>query len=85
MDQMTSTKRFPIVLSDELGVGRVQICNEECIHLSVGPVTLNLSPMAFAETAELIRNAMEELSKLRTSGQDATERAQAALSSRAIQ
>lgn len=52
------------MLSDDPGVGRIGLCSNQCVHFSVGPVTLNLSPMAFAEAAVLVRNAMNGLSKL---------------------
>ena len=55
---------FSILLSEDPGVGRVQLCDEHCVHLTIGPVTLNLSPAAFAEAATLVRDAMDELSKL---------------------
>lgn len=56
--------KSPILLSNDPGVGRVWLCNEQCIHLTIGPITLNLSPVAFAEAATLVRNAMDQLSKL---------------------
>ncbi len=53
-----------VILADCPGLGRVSLCGCKSIHLSIGPVTLNLEPQAFAQTAVLIRNAIEQLAKI---------------------
>ncbi len=62
-----------VVLADYPGLGRVRLCECDSIHLSIGPVTLNLAPDAFAQAAILIRNAMDQLTEIiasRESGLD---------------
>lgn len=58
-----------LTLAERPGLGQVRICGCNAIHLSVGPVTITLSPEAFAETAILIREAMESLSVLVAAGE----------------
>jgi hypothetical protein len=53
-----------VILADHPGLGRVQLCECNSIHLSIGPVTVNLAPEAFAQTAILIRNAMQQLNEI---------------------
>ena len=50
-----------VVLADVPGLGRIHLCECEAIHLNIGPVTINLAPAAFAQTAIMIRQAMEQL------------------------
>ncbi len=50
-----------VILADHPGLGRVRLCECNSIHLSIGPLTISLAPEAFAQTAILIRNAMEQL------------------------
>jgi hypothetical protein len=53
-----------VILADYPGLGRVRLCECNSIHLSIGPVTMNLSPEAFAQAAALVRNAMEQLTEI---------------------
>jgi hypothetical protein len=53
-----------VLLADHPGLGRVRLCECNSIHLTIGPVTVNLAPEAFAQTAILIRNAMEQLTEI---------------------
>ncbi|MBB6143167.1 hypothetical protein HNQ77_001111 [Silvibacterium bohemicum] len=53
-----------VILADHPGLGRVRLCECNSIHLSIGPVTVNLAPDVFAQTAILIRNAMEQLDEI---------------------
>jgi hypothetical protein len=53
-----------VTLANDPTVGRIQLCGCRCIHLSIGPVTINLAPEAFVQAAILVRTAMEQLSKL---------------------
>jgi hypothetical protein len=53
-----------VILAECPGLGRVRICGCNSVHLSIGPVTLNLEPEAFAQVATLIRNAMTELAEI---------------------
>lgn len=58
---------FNVILADLPGLGRVQVCDCNSIHVSVGPVTLNLSPEAFAQAAAMLGDAMQRYAKLRES------------------
>jgi len=57
-------KEVKVILADCPGLGRVQLCECNSIHLNLGPVTVNLAPEAFAQAADLIHNAMEQLAKI---------------------
>jgi hypothetical protein len=52
-----------VILADLPGLGRVRLCGCEAIHLSIGPVTLNLEPGAFQQLAVLMVSAVEQLAK----------------------
>ncbi len=56
-----------LVLADHPGLGRIRLCECNSIHVSVGPVTLNLDPIAFVQMATLMSNAVEQLSEIRKS------------------
>ncbi len=56
-----------VVLADHPGFGRIRLCECDSIHVSVGPVTLNLEPTAFLQLATLICLAVERLSEVRKS------------------
>ena len=58
-----------VVLAERGNFGAVRLCGCKSVHLSVGPVTLNMDPEAFAQTAILIRQAMESLSVIVASGE----------------
>jgi hypothetical protein len=51
-----------VILAERIGTGAVRLCGCSCVHLSIGPVTINLAPEVFAEAAVLIKQAMESLS-----------------------
>jgi hypothetical protein len=53
-----------IILADHPGLGRVRLCDCNSIHLSLGPVTINLDPHAFAQAVTLMRSAMEQLEEI---------------------
>ncbi|GGH13454.1 hypothetical protein [Silvibacterium dinghuense] len=55
---------FNVILADLPGLGRVRVCDCNSIHVSVGPVTLNLSPEAFAQAAAMFGDAMRRYAKL---------------------
>ncbi|WP_213806741.1 hypothetical protein [Granulicella sp. dw_53] len=57
-------KDFNIILADRPGLGRVHMCECRSIHLKLGPVTVTLAPEAFAQAGLLIRDALEELTKI---------------------
>jgi hypothetical protein len=52
-----------IILADHPRLGRVRLCECNSIHLSLGPVTINLEPHAFAQALTLMRSAMEQLER----------------------
>ncbi|MFT4114892.1 hypothetical protein [Silvibacterium sp.] len=53
-----------VILADMPGLGRVRVCDCNTIHVSVGPVTLNLSPEAFSQAAGMLGDAMRRYAKL---------------------
>jgi hypothetical protein len=58
-------KDVNIILADLPGLGRVRMCECNSIHVSIGPVTLNLEPAAFLQMATLMCNATEQLTAIR--------------------
>jgi len=52
------------VLAEEPGIGRIHLCECNSIHFSVGPVTVNLAPEAFAQMATMVHKAMEQLANI---------------------
>lgn len=57
-------KKQGVVLAEHPGLGRIHLCECSSVHLSLGPVTLNLEPAAFLQMASLIGKAAEEFSQL---------------------
>ena len=53
-----------VILADQPGLGRVRLCECNSIHLNIGPVTINLAADAFAQTAILLQDAMEQLNEI---------------------
>lgn len=51
-----------VILAQRKGTGAIRLCDCNCIHMNIGPVTINLEPEMFAETALLVKEAMERLS-----------------------
>ncbi len=60
-------KDVNVILADYPGLGRVRMCECDSIHVNIGPVTLNLEPVAFMQFATLMCNAAEQLSEIRKS------------------
>jgi len=58
-----------VVLAERGAFGAVRLCGCKSIHLSVGPITLNMDPEAFAQTAILVKQAMESLAVIVASGE----------------
>ena len=58
-----------VVLAERSGLGTVRLCECRSIHLSVGPVTINMAVEAFAQTATLIKQAMETLAVIVAAGE----------------
>jgi hypothetical protein len=58
-----------VILAERNGLGAVRLCECKSIHLSVGPVTINMAVEVFAQTATLIRQAMETLAVIVASGE----------------
>jgi hypothetical protein len=54
-----------VILADLPGLGRVRLCGCENVHVSIGPVTLNLEQGAFQQLAVLMVSAVEEMAKIR--------------------
>ena len=57
-----------VILAERSGTGAVRLCGCNCIHLSIGPVTINMAPEKFAQAASLVRQAMESLSDMVAAG-----------------
>ncbi len=53
-----------VVLAERTGFGRIRLCECDAVHVSVGPVTLNMAPEAFAQMTELMRAALDRLSQI---------------------
>jgi hypothetical protein len=56
--------KLKAVLAERPGLGQIHLCECDSIHLSIGPVTVNLAPEAFAQMATMVHRAMEELADL---------------------
>lgn len=57
-----------VILAERTGTGAIRLCGCNCIHLSIGPVTINMAPEMFAQAAVLVRQAMETLSVIVAAG-----------------
>jgi hypothetical protein len=53
--------RSNAILAEQTGTGTVRLCSCNSIHLSIGPVTIDMTPEMFAEAAVLVQQAMESL------------------------
>jgi hypothetical protein len=53
-----------VILAEVPGLGRVRLCECNSIHVSVGPVTINLEPAAFKQMASLVASATERFRKI---------------------
>jgi hypothetical protein len=56
-----------VILADRPGLGCVRMCECNSIHLSIGPVTINLEPTAFRQMATLMSAAMNQLAEIQDS------------------
>jgi hypothetical protein len=61
------------ILAEQTGTGTVRLCSCNSIHLSIGPVTINMTPAMFAEAAILVQQAMESLAVIVAAGDLETE------------
>lgn len=57
-----------VILAERNGTGAVRLCGCDCVHLSIGPVTINMAPEMFAQAALLVKQAMETLSVIVAAG-----------------
>jgi hypothetical protein len=55
---------FNLVLAERSGLGRVHLCGCNSVHLKIGPVSISLSPEAFAQASMMMRQAAEQLARL---------------------
>jgi|GEM_PF-4080274 len=62
-------KDVNVILAEQLGLGRIHLCDCNAVHLSVGPVTLNLESTAFLQLATMICNAADQLTAIREARQ----------------
>lgn len=58
-----------VILAERSGTGTVRLCGCNCIHMSIGPVTINMAPEMFAQAAMLMKQAMETLSIILAAGE----------------
>jgi hypothetical protein len=58
-----------VILSERSELGAVRLSGHSAIHLTIGPITIHLAPDVFAQTALLIREAMESLAVLVAAGE----------------
>jgi hypothetical protein len=56
-----------VILAELPGLGKVRLCECNSVHLSIGPVTINLEAGAFQQMANLVASATERLTKIRES------------------
>ncbi len=59
-----------LILAEVPGLGRIRLCECKSIHVSIGPVTINLEPAAFRQMAELVASATEQLATIKESRDD---------------
>jgi hypothetical protein len=57
-----------VILAERTGIGAIRLCECNSIHLSIGPVTINMAPEMFAQAATLVKKAMESLSDIVAAG-----------------
>ncbi len=57
-----------VILAERSGTGAIRLCGCNCVHLSIGPVTINMAPEMFAQAALLVKDAMESLSVIVAAG-----------------
>lgn len=55
-----------VILAKRSGTGTIRLCGCNCIHLNLGPITINMEPEMFAQAAILMQQAMESLSEIIT-------------------
>ena len=58
-----------LILAESPGTGAVRLCGCNCVHMSIGPVTINMAPEMFAQAAMLMKQAMETLSVIVAAGE----------------
>lgn len=58
-------KDVNVILADLPGLGRIRLCECNSVHVSVGPVTLNLELAAFLQMTNLMCGAMEQLTQIK--------------------
>ena len=56
-----------VILAELPGLGRVRLCACNSVHVSIGPITINLEAGAFQQMANLVASATAELAKIRES------------------
>jgi len=58
-----------VVLAERPGTGAVRLCGCNCVLLSIGPIVINMVPEMFAQTAQMVKQAMECLSVIAAAGE----------------
>jgi hypothetical protein len=55
-----------VILAELPGLGRVRLCECNSVHVSIGPVTINLEAGAFRQMASLVASATERLASIQS-------------------
>jgi len=50
-----------VILAERAGTGAVRLCGCNCIHMRIGPVTIQMVPEMFMEAVVLMKQAVENL------------------------
>jgi len=59
-----------VILADLPRLGRIRLCECNSIHVSIGPVTINLEPAAFQQMTDLMATATERLARIKESNDE---------------
>lgn len=54
-----------VILAELPSLGWIRLCECSSVHVTIGPVTINLEPGAFKQFAELMASATERLAKIK--------------------
>jgi hypothetical protein len=58
-----------VILAESPGTGAVRLCGCNCVLLSIGPIVINMVPEMFAQTAQMVKQAMECLTLIAAAGE----------------
>jgi hypothetical protein len=58
-----------VILSESNGTGTVRLCGCSCVHMTIGPVTMKMTPDMFVQAATMVRQAMDTLKVIVAAGE----------------